>query len=355
MKATQRNFAQIAAGAARNARIFFFCGPDEAGAHAALARVVAQLPEPGEKVEIDGGELKRDPVRLADETRSTSLFGDRRHIVVRANGDEAHDALKILTDATAADIAAGWPVLVVASGATDKSRSAKLLEKRNDAIVAMFYPPDLASVAAEVRRLADAAGVRIGSDLAQRIAGAVGLDVRMAASEVAKLALYLDADAQAPRSATAADLDAIAAETEDDGMNALVDAVLSGDRARVPGELARFRQMGMNPVGTVLAMERRVAQLAQIAGRMGGAGDIAGFVNAEVQARRIFFKEQAAITRQLQCWAGPRLGQLTRRLIDLHRALLADSQAAPLLFAAECTKIARASQRRSVYAEITGS
>ncbi len=346
MKATQKNFAQLAAGAARDAKVFFFCGPDEAGAHAAAARVIAMLADPGEKVEIDGGDLKRDPVRLADETRSTSLFGDRRHIIVRANGEEAHDAVKILTDASASDIAQGWPVLVIASGATDKSRTAKLLEKRDDALVAMFYPPDLPSVTTEVRRLADAAGIRMGADLAQRIAGSVGLDTRMAASEVQKLALYLDADTQAPRTATAADLAAIAATTEDDGMMPLVDAVLSGDGAKLTGELARFRQQGLSPVGTLLAMERRVAQLAKLAPRIKGKGDIASFVKAEVQAGRVFFKEQGAITLQLQCWRGPRLARLGERLIELHRALIFDSQSAPLIFAAGCTSIARAAQGR---------
>ncbi|WP_066558227.1 DNA polymerase III subunit delta [Croceicoccus bisphenolivorans] len=346
MKATQRNFAKLASGAARDARIFFFCGNDEAGAHAAAGKIVAMLPEPGEKVEIDGGDLKRDPVRLADETRSTSLFGDRRYIFVRANGDEAHDALKILIDSSPAEIAAGWPVLVVASNATDKSRTAKLLEKRDDALVVMFYPPDLSSVTTEVRRMADAAGLRMGSELAQRIAASVGLDVRMASSEVEKLALYLDADAQAPRSVTAADLDAIAAETEDDGMMPLVDAVLSGDATKVPGELARFHQLNLNPVGTVLAMERRVAQLAQLAARMGPSGDVAGFVAGEVQSRRLFFRDQPAVTQQLQRWSGPRLARLGEKLVELHRALLADSQAAPLLFSAGCAEIARAARPR---------
>lgn len=346
MKATQRNFASVAAGAVRKARIFFFCGPDEAGAHGAAARIVSMLDAPGEKVEIEGSDLKKDPVRLADETRSTSLFGDRRHIVVRANGEETLDALKILTDSDPAELAEGWPVLIVASGATDKSRTAKLLEKRDDALVVMFYPPDLASVTGEVRRLADAAGLRMGSELAQRIAGSVGLDIRMAASEVQKLALYLDADAQAPRSVSAEDLDAIAAETEDDGMMPLVDAVLSGDAAAVPHELARFRQLGLNPVGTVLAMERRVAQLVQLAARMGDRPDVAGFVKGEVDARRLFFRDKDAIARQLQQWRGARLARLGERLIELHRALLADSQAAPLLFAAGCTQIAQAARPR---------
>ena len=346
MKATQRNFAQTAAKAARSAKIFFLCGPDEAGAHGAAARIVELLEDPGERVEIDGGELKRDPVRLSDETRSTSLFGDARHILVRANGEEALDALKILTDNPPEDVALGWPVLVVAQGASDKSRSAKLLEKRDDALVVMFYPPDLASVTAEVRRLADAAGLRMGSELAQRIAASVGLDTRMAASEVTKLALYLDADAQSPRSVSAGDLDAIAAETDDDGMISLVDAVLSGDAENLPHELARFRQLGLNPVGTVLAMERRVAQLAQLAVRMGPRGDVVGFVKGEVDARRLFFRDRDAITRQLQRWRGARLARLGDKLVGLHRSLLADSQAAPLLFVAGCTEIARAARPR---------
>ncbi|ARU16787.1 DNA polymerase III subunit delta [Croceicoccus marinus] len=343
MKINNGKFAQTAPRAVGSAKVFFFCGPDEAGAHGAAARIVELLPDPGERVDIEGSELKRDPVRLSDETRSTSLFGDRRHIIVRAQGEEAHDALKILTDAPEAEVAQGWPVIVIASGATDKSRSAKLLEKRDDALVVMFYPPDLRSVTAEVRRLADGAGLRMGAELAQRIAASVALDTRMAAAEVHKLALYLDADSHAPRSVTAEHIDAIGAETEDDGMMPLVDAVISGDVARLPHELARFRQHGLNPVGTVLAMERRVAQLAQIAARIRPGENIAKAVENDP---RIFFKERAAIARQMQQWHGPKLARLSDRLIALHRALLADSQAAPLLFAAGCTEIARAAGAR---------
>ena len=93
------------------------------------------------------------------------------------------------------------PVIVVATSATDKSRTAKLLEKRKDALVAMFYLPDLQSVTRTVRGLADGAGVRLGGDLAERIARAANLDVRLAKSEVEKLALYLDASAQSPQTA----------------------------------------------------------------------------------------------------------------------------------------------------------
>jgi DNA polymerase-3 subunit delta len=96
VKVTQRDFTGRAAQAARQTRIAFFCGPDDAGAAAAADRFAALLPDAGERVELAGGELKSDPVRLGDEARSTSLFGGTRHILVRANGDEVYDAVGVL-------------------------------------------------------------------------------------------------------------------------------------------------------------------------------------------------------------------------------------------------------------------
>ncbi|MGE3689795.1 MAG: DNA polymerase III subunit delta [Novosphingobium sp.] len=342
MKATQRDFASAAQRAASTARIFFFCGPDEAGAASAASRIHALLPDPGERIELPGAELRRDPVRLSDEARSNSLFGDARHIYVRAQGDEAFEAVETLL---AGDVEP-CPVLIVASSATDKSRTAKLLEARPDALVAMFYPPDLRQVTDAVRSMADAAGLRMGGDLAERLARACGLDTRLAQSEVTKMALYLDANPQGPQSVSAADLDAIAARTEDDGFAPLVAAVLGGEAQRVPGELRRMRELGLNPVGVLLAFERRAAQLGQLAARMGNRGSVTDFVKAEAQAKRIFWKEEREIAAQLGRWRGKRLERLIERLTELHAALMANSQNAELLLAQGLGEIARAAARR---------
>lgn len=341
MKASQKDFAGLAPKAAAQARVFFFCGPDEAGAHSAAARIVALLPDPGERIEFSGAELKKDPVRLGDEARSGSLFGDSRHIVVRAQGDEAHDAIENLL---AGDVDP-CPVLVIAANATDKSRTAKLLAGRSDALVAMFYPPELGTVAQAVRGMTDAAGLRLDRALAERIARAAGLDTRLAQSEVTKLALYLDASPERPRTADAAALDAIGARTEDDGIGPLVNAVLAGDALRLPHELRRIRELGLNPVGVLLAFERRAAQLAQLAAKLGPRGDPARLVQAEVQARRVFFKEQGEIIVQLKRWRGRRLERLIDKLTEMHRALLGNSQQAELLLAQGLAEVTRAAAR----------
>ncbi|MEY4237483.1 MAG: hypothetical protein RL339_84, partial [Pseudomonadota bacterium] len=81
MKATQKDFRSIAPRAVREARVFFLCGPDDAGIQDAALQLIALLPDPGERIDLAGGDLRKDPVRLGDEARSNSLFGGNRHIL----------------------------------------------------------------------------------------------------------------------------------------------------------------------------------------------------------------------------------------------------------------------------------
>lgn len=346
MKATQRDFRQTAERAASQCGIFFFCGPDEAGASAAAEQITKMLVDAGERVEISGADLRKDPAMLGDEARSTSLFGEKRHLYVRANGDEAHEALKTLIETGEAGAGDAAPVLVVATSATDKSRTAKLLEKRKDSLVAMFYPPDLASVAMSVRQMADAAGLRLSGDLAERIARAAGLDVRLAQSEVTKLATYCDASPQSPKPVEPADLEAIGATTEEDGFMPLVNAVLSGETGKLDREIRRMREHGINPVGLLLAVERRAAQLAQITARLGPRGSFDNLGKGEKAQLGIFWREEREIRNQLARWHRRKLERLGPRLIALHRNLLANSQAAETLLAQELVEIARFASRR---------
>lgn len=354
MKATQRDFARGIPRGAADASIFFFCGPDEAGASAAASAIIEAMPDAGERVDITGADLRRDPAMLGDEARSASLFGDKRHIFVRATGDEAHDAVKTLIETGEAGAGDAAPVLIVATSATDKARTAKLLEKRADGLVAMFYPPDLQSVAVSVRGMADAAGLRLGGDLAERIARAAGLDVRLAQSEVTKLALYCDADPQSPKSASIEDYEAIGAATEEDGFQPLVNAVMGGETGKLDKEIRRMRELGLNPVGLLLALERRASQLAQITAKLGPRGNFDALGKGEKAQLGIFWREERDIRMQLGRWNVPerrgsqrrKLDRLIPRLIDLHRSLLTNSQTAELLLAQDLAEITRFAARR---------
>jgi DNA polymerase III subunit delta len=354
VKAKNSDFVRGLPPAARDARIFFFCGPDEAGASAAAQKLAAALPDPGERIELAGADLKRDPALLGDEARSTSLFGGNRHIWVRASGDDAHDALQFLIETAEAGAGEAAPVIVVATSATDKSRTAKLLDKRKDALVAMFYQPELKDAAQAVRAMADAAGLRLGGDLAERIARGAGLDVRLAQSEIDKLALYCDADPQSPKPATPEDHAAIGAATEEDGFAPLVNVVLGGELGKIGAEIKRMRELGLNPVGVALALERRAGQLAQIAAFLGPRGSFDQIDKGAELRLGIFYKEKRDIGVQYKRWSQPaargsretRLDRLIPRLTALHRTLIANSQAAELLLAQELAEIGRFAAKR---------
>jgi len=125
----------------------------------------------------------------------------------------------------------------------------------------------------------------------------------------------------------------------------LVNAVLAGDTARLPAELARMHELELNAVGLLLAFERRAAQLAQLAGRMRGRSDINAFLEQEMAARRVFFRDKPDIAHQLRRWRGRKLGRLVERLMALHRQLLADSRNGELLLSQGLAEIARAAAR----------
>ena len=341
MKVKQSDFPGRASAAAAKCSTFFFCGPDEASSSAAAATIISLLPDPGERIELSGSDIRRDPVMLGDEARSSSLFGDSRHIFIRASGEEAHDALKNHLEGEGD----ACPVLIVATSATDKSRTAKLLEKRDDALVMMFYPPDIRSMTGTVRDLADRAGLRLQGDMAERIARSSGLDQRLAASEIEKLALYLDSAQDRPATVTREDWDAIGAKSEEDGFMEIVNTALSGKSAALAAEFARMEATGINPVTVLLAAERRAAQLSQLAARLGRGSDVAGFIASEKQARRVFFKEAPDLQTQLMVWRGPNLDRLVARLTSLHRKMLGNSQQAGTLLKHELTQIVRVGAR----------
>ena len=121
----------------------------------------------------------------------------------------------------------------------------------------------------------------------------------------------------------------------------LVNTVLSGEVNRLPGELKRMREVSLNPVAVLLALERRSAQLAQLAARLGPGGRVNDLLEAEQKAHRVFWRDRRDLAAQLQRWNAAKLERLVLRLAALHRALLANSQTAELLLAQELAAIAR--------------
>ena len=99
-------------------------------------------------------------------------------------------------------------------------------------------------------------------------------------------------------------------------------------------------------MGVLLAFVRRAAQLAQLASKLGRGGRIDQLLEAEQKAHRVFWRDRADLSAQLKRWNAAKLERLVQRLTALHRALLANSQAAELLLAQELEEIARFAAKR---------
>ena len=107
-------------------------------------------------------------------------------------------------------------------------------------------------------------------------------------------------------------------------------------------KLRRMQELGLNPVGLLLAFERRTAQLAQLAGKLPPRGSVQALIDAESAARRVFWKDKRDLSDQLGLWRGKRLERLTHRLMALHATLMTHNQQAELLLSQELAEIARA-------------
>ena len=111
--------------------------------------------------------------------------------------------------------------------------------------------------------------------------------------------------------------------------------------------IRRMRELGLNPVGVLLAVERRAAQLASLAAKLDLHGTVRAVIEAEKAARRIFWKDERDLAAQLTRWRGRRLERLVARIAALHRDLLANSQSAELLLAQGLADIMRAAAAKN--------
>jgi len=321
-------------------RLYLFHGPDEAGARALADRLAAALGADAERIDLEPGQLARDPALLADEAAARSLFGAARHIRVRGAGDEITPAVEALLEAPCA----GNPVVVLAGALRATSRLLKLVLAAPQAIAFASYAPEGYEADRVAIGIAGAEGLRMQPDVARRLVAATGGDRALLTREIEKLAAFLDADGSTPRDVDHDALDAIGAGSGDASPQALVDAALTGALRRAAAELQALEAGGLDAIPIVRAALRRVLQLAQLRADADRRGGVAEAVAAAGKA--IFWKEKATVESELQRWDAAGLATIVERLTALQARLMAPGTAGDVLASAEMLAIARAAAGR---------
>ncbi|HEX8578371.1 MAG TPA: DNA polymerase III subunit delta [Allosphingosinicella sp.] len=294
-------------------RFFLLYGPDDSGSRALAKAAGKAMGDEAERIDLSGSELKNDPARLPDEASSISLFGGARYIVVEPAGDECHAAVEALLQSPPA----GNPVILVGGALKPASKLLKLALAEPTALVHASYAPE----GQEADRLAmDKArelGLIIRPDLARRLASACGGNRAVLASELEKLALFVDATPESPKQADHDALDAIGAAQEEGDLSRFVDAVSAGRPDVLGDELARLASQGIEGIPLIRAVLRRMTMLSRLRAEV-DRGNNPGAVMAS-HGKAIFWKEKDAIAAQLRSWRSDLLAKSVGRLLEAER------------------------------------
>jgi DNA polymerase-3 subunit delta len=276
---------------------------------------------------------------LVDEAAAMSLFGGKRAIWIEPAGEDIGEGVAALLDAPPPES----PVIAIAGDLKASSALRKLAEASPAALTFMAYPLDAAEAARMVAELGRRYGLKISPFVAARIAEATGNDQAVAAQELQKLALYIDASPQSPRDLDHDALDAVGAELDSANLQRLADLALSGDIDGLAGELARLPE-ATQAIPAVRSLQRRLLMLAPARARIERGERVDAVMTSLGKA--LFWKDKPIVARMLEQWSAADLARLAERSGRLERELIFAPVPEQDALGEELLSIARAARRR---------
>lgn len=296
-------------------RFYLFHGADEAGSRALATRLLKGLGN-ADRFIVLGQAIKSDPATLADEAGAISLFGGKRAIWIEPAGDEIAEGVEALLEAPASESA------VIAIGAALRKTSAllKLAEAHPLALSHISYVPEGRDLERIVTELGQSVGLRLSPDIAQRLASASGNNQAVVAQELAKFALFLDADTSNSRTLDHETIDLVGADAAESDLMRLGDLALAGRMDALLDELARLPHGGSEAIPILRALQRRLLMLAPLRARVEQGERIDGVMTSMGNA--LFWKDKPLIQRLLSNWTAERLAEAALRVAALEKQVM---------------------------------
>lgn len=318
-------------------RFYLFYGPDEGQSQAHGERLLAALG--ASKQALQAGAIRSDGAVLADAAGAISLFGDRQAIWIQPAGDEIAEAVEALLAAAAVENA----VIAIGGALRKTSALVKLADAHPLALSHASYAPEGRGAEAMIDELARAEGLRPLPGVAARIAEACDNDRRIAAQELAKFALYLDASPQRPRDLGEEVLDAVGVEMGGDFLR-IADLALSGELRELAEELARLPSGGGEAIPVLRSLQRRILMLAPMRARV-ERGDRLDDVMASA-GKALFWKDKPLVGKLLRQWDAAGLARVAERAGAIEREMMLAGLPPVEALGEELTAIARTAARR---------
>lgn len=314
MKAGKGNIARAVDQPLPEMRFYLFHGEDESQSRALAARLLEALG--GAKVQLSSAAVKADPARLADEAGAMGLFGGKRAIWIEPATKDIEEAVDALLNGPPIEN----PVIAIAGTLAASSPIRKAAESSPVALAYASYTPDGDDAVRMVIDLGRRSGLKVSPPVAARIAEAAGNDQAIAAQELQKLALYIDASPQAPKELDHAAIDAVGVDITDGDFLRLADLALAGELNELTDELAKLPAGGSEAIPVVRSLQRRLLTLAPLRARV-ERGERIDAVMAS-QGKSLFWKDKTKIHVMLAKWSAEALATAVDRVGKLERSLI---------------------------------
>jgi DNA polymerase-3 subunit delta len=236
------------------APVYLLCGTDPLLYQRTVAALVARLVTPETRAfNHDAFEGKgASAAQILAAARTLPMMARRRLVVVRdveALGAEGMGALAGYLEAPAPET-----VLVLQAQKADGRLKLFQVARKQGFLHELEVPRNLTGwIAAEAARRR----ARISDDAARRLADVVGPDLGRLAGSLEQLALYADG-----RAVTAEDVDELVAETREQRVFELANAVGQGQRDKALRAVARLVDQRESAIGVTVMLARHMRQVA---------------------------------------------------------------------------------------------
>lgn len=273
--------------------------------------------DPFNYLELQDGDLKGEPSRLADELCALSLMGGERVIRIRTNGEAAAEAAKIAVEGLDKGHLKANGVLIVEAGDLAKTSGLrKAFEASKTAVALPCYadaPADIRAIAQEAARAED---LRFEEDALSLLVSFLGEDRGLSRAEIDKLILYKGPKSvrQGPAAISLEDVKASLVDTISDAASEAAGAAADGAPQRLGLALHRLQSAGSSPIGTLRLAQREMTRLRA------AQAMIAEGASAETAMGRlrppVFFMEKRAFEARLRRWPLSKIDAALDALLD---------------------------------------
>ena len=314
MKATKATIGRSVDQPADAIRFYLFHGQDESQSRGLAIRLLEALG--ASKFVVAGGAVKSDPASLVDEAGALSLFGGKRLIWIEPATKDVEEGIAALLDSPAVES----PVVAIAGALPRTSPLLKMAEASPQAIAFASYVPEGQDAERMVIDVGRRFGLKVSSPVAARLADACGNDQAIAAQELQKFALYIDASPQTPKALDESAIDDVGADNAEGDFLRLADLALAGEINELSEELARMPAGGSEAIPVVRSLQRRLMMLAPARARV-ERGERVDAVMTSL-GRSLFWKDKSKVQRMLSKWSAEDLATISDRAGKLERSLI---------------------------------